>query len=133
MDPRIGLFDCAPMIFTGSRDDNYILRGLSYFWLRRAAVYSEPMRVKLLVFGVLKDLLGVTTEELDISEGSTVGDLLRILEGQTSNVTMDPKLWKSVAVAVNREYSSAATVLRDGDEVALLPPVSGGYGGSGAC
>lgn len=88
------------------------------------------MRVKVLVFGVLKDLLGVTTEELEISQGSTVGDLLRILQGRTSNLTMEPRFWNSVAVAVNREYSSAATVLREGDEVALLPPVSGG---SGAC
>jgi molybdopterin converting factor subunit 1 len=84
------------------------------------------MRVKLLVFGVLKEMLGVTTEELAVPEGSTVGDLLRILEGRTSNFRMEPKLWNSVAVAVNREYSSAATALRDGDEVALLPPVSGG-------
>ena len=84
------------------------------------------MRVKLLVFGVLKDLLGVTTDELDVPEGSTVGELLRILEARTSNLSMKPELWKSVAVAVNREYSSAATVLREGDEIALLPPVSGG-------
>ena len=88
------------------------------------------MRVKVLVFGVLKDLLGVTTEELQVPQGSTVGDLLRILESRTSNVTMEPKMWSSVAVAVNREYSSAAVVLCEGDEVALLPPVSGG---SGAC
>lgn len=84
------------------------------------------MRVKLLVFGVLKDLLGITTEELQVPDGSSVGDLLRILEGRTSNLRMEPTLWKSVAVAVNREYSPAATVLREADEVALLPPVSGG-------
>ena len=39
---------------------------------------------------------------------------------------MDEGLWRSLAVAVNREYSSLAVVLREGDEVALLPPVSGG-------
>ena len=63
-------------------------------------------------------------------EGATVGELLRILRARTSNQAMesgaDERLWRSLAVAVNREYSSAAAVLRDGDEVALLPPVSGG-------
>lgn len=84
------------------------------------------MRVKLLCFGVLKDLLGLATEEVQVPEGSTVADLLRNLERRTSNSTMDAKVWHSLAVAVNREYSPAGTVLRDGDEVALLPPVSGG-------
>jgi molybdopterin converting factor subunit 1 len=84
------------------------------------------MRVKLLCFGVLKDLLGLATEEVQVPEGSSVADLLRNLEQRTSNSVMDTKVWQSLAVAVNREYSPADTVLRDGDEVALLPPVSGG-------
>jgi molybdopterin converting factor subunit 1 len=84
------------------------------------------MRLKLLCFGVLKDLLGVATEEIQVPEGSSVADLLQILEQRTSNPRMVSNVWHSLAVAVNREYSSAGTVLRDGDEVALLPPVSGG-------
>jgi molybdopterin converting factor small subunit len=84
------------------------------------------MRVKLLCFGVLKDLLGLATEEVQVPEGSSVADLLRNLEQRTSNSVMDTKVWQSLAVAVNREYSPADTVLRDGDEVALLPHVSGG-------
>ena len=88
--------------------------------------YPEPMRVKLMSFGVLKDLLGAATEEVDLAEGSTVADLLQILEQRTSNSSMGAKVWQCLAVAVNREYSSADVVLRDGDEVALLPPVSGG-------
>ena len=77
-------------------------------------------------FGVLKDLLGVAAEEIEAPEGTTVEGLLRILEARTSNPRMDAKLWQSVAMAVNREYSSPSVVLREGDEVALLPPVSGG-------
>lgn len=88
--------------------------------------YSGRMRVKLLCFGVLRDLLRVATEEIEVPDGSTVADLLRILEQRTSNSRMDAKVWQGLAVAVNREYSSAAVALRDGDEVALLPPVSGG-------
>jgi molybdopterin converting factor subunit 1 len=86
------------------------------------------MRVKLLYFGVLKDLLGGETEEVEVTEGATVGDLLRILAARTSNVTMQERMWYSLAVAVNREYGSSSVVLHEGDEVALLPPVSGGAG-----
>ena len=84
------------------------------------------MRVRLLCFGVLRDLLPVPADEIELPEDTTVRELLRILEQRTSNSRMDGKVWQSLAVAVNREYSSAGTVLRDGDEVALLPPVSGG-------
>ena len=86
------------------------------------------MQVKILAFGVLKDLLGGATVQLDLAQGATVADLLRILEQQTSNLSMQTHVWQSLAVAVNREYSSASAVLREGDEVALLPPVSGGLG-----
>lgn len=84
------------------------------------------MRVKLLSFGVLREVFGAGTQDVEIPDGSTVGNLLQILEQRTSNLTMYGKVWQSLAVAVNREYSSSGAVLRDGDEVALLPPVSGG-------
>ncbi len=84
------------------------------------------MRVKVLCFGVLKDLLGIAKEMVEVQDGAAVGDLLRILQSRASNVRMDDRVWKSVAVAVNRQYEGAACVLHEGDEVALLPPVSGG-------
>jgi molybdopterin converting factor small subunit len=56
-----------------------------------------------------------------------VGDLLRQLEGRGRR---DEAVWKTLAVAVNRDYAGLTTVLKDGDEVALLPPVSGGCGAS---
>jgi molybdopterin converting factor small subunit len=84
------------------------------------------MRVTVLCFGVLKELLGFAAEELELTAEDTVGDLLRILEMRASNVSMVQSLWKSVAVAVNRQYETAGCVLHEGDEVALLPPVSGG-------
>ena len=88
------------------------------------------MRVRLLTFGVLRERLCGLDETVELLEGATVGQLIEILRGRTSNDSMDKEadegLWRSLAVAVNREYSSLAVVLRDGDEVALLPPVSGG-------
>jgi molybdopterin synthase catalytic subunit len=88
------------------------------------------MRVEILYFGVLRDLVGVPGEPVELPDGATVGELLEILRGRTSNPSrdsgVDEGLWRSLAAAVNREYSSLAEVLREGDEVALLPPVSGG-------
>jgi molybdopterin converting factor subunit 1 len=95
-----------------------------------ATGYSGRMQVRLLYFGVLRELAGGPEETVELKEGATVGELIEILRGRTSNDSTgkgaDEGLWRSLAVAVNREYSSLGVVLREGDEVALLPPVSGG-------
>jgi molybdopterin converting factor subunit 1 len=81
------------------------------------------MRVRVLLFGALKDLLARESEALDLPETSTVEQMLsRIME----SCPQAQKFAGSLAIAVNREYAAPAQVLRDGDEVALLPPVSGG-------
>jgi molybdopterin converting factor subunit 1 len=88
------------------------------------------MRVKVLYFGLLRERFGLADEAIEVADGADVGELLDILRARTSKqameLSLDERLWRSLAVAVNREYSSPAAVLRDGDEVALLPPVSGG-------
>jgi molybdopterin converting factor small subunit len=97
--------------------------------------YPERVRVKVLYFGVLRDRFGASDEVAELEDGATVGALLEFLRGRTSKHSMgseresslDEQLWRSLAVAVNREYGSASIVLREGDEVALLPPVSGGF------
>jgi molybdopterin synthase catalytic subunit len=81
------------------------------------------MRIQILVFGVLKDLFPEPSATLEIPEGMRVSDLLNRYERSFAG---RDELWGSLAVAVNREYASADRVLADGDEVALLPPVSGG-------
>lgn len=80
------------------------------------------MQVKILPFGVLKDWLATTT--LDLPEGATVARLLDQLATKGSSIPA--KTWASIAVSVNAEYARPAHILRDGDEVGLLPPVSGG-------
>jgi MoaE-MoaD fusion protein len=80
------------------------------------------MQVRILPFGILKDWLGATT--LDLPEGATVAALLdRLAAGRAP---VPPSTWGSIAVSVNHEYAQPAHVLREGDEVGLLPPVSGG-------
>ncbi|HUY95105.1 MAG TPA: molybdenum cofactor biosynthesis protein MoaE [Terracidiphilus sp.] len=80
------------------------------------------MQVRILPFGVLKDWLGAT--DVDVPEGSTVAALLdRISSGRSG---IPAATWASIAVSVNHEYAQPTRVLREGDEVGLLPPVSGG-------
>jgi len=82
------------------------------------------MRVRLLCFGVLKDIFAQQSEIMELPPGSTVQALL---ETCSKRVQVPAGLWASVAVAVNRQYAGMQDVLHDDDEVALLPPVSGGY------
>lgn len=77
------------------------------------------MRVHVLYFGVLKDYFG-TDADVGLPEGASVTDLL-VQHEDRANIR-----WKSIAVAVNRDYAGLAHILNEGDEVALLPPVSAG-------
>jgi len=83
------------------------------------------MRVRVLFFGVLKDLVGRTGESLELPDGAVVRE---VLSHYLSEVPRMREALASIAVAVNQEYAGAETVLRSDDEVALLPPVSGGSG-----
>src|SRR5438270_9564839 len=83
------------------------------------------MRVRVLLFGVLKDLAEKSNDALDLPEGALVRDAL------AHCIARSPKLKESMAslaVAVNHEYAGLETMLQANDEVALLPPVSGGSG-----
>jgi molybdopterin converting factor subunit 1 len=105
------------------------VKALGLAWIRRlgfwvwleAGAYSVWMRVRVLYFGVLKDLVGHGGAEMTLREGTSVAELLEAHRGLTAE-----SVWASIAVAVNQEYARAEDVLKDGDEVALLPPVSGG-------
>ena len=78
----------------------------------------------MLYFGVLKDVAGHSRAEMELEEGSSVADLMALHRGVGT-----VSVWDSIAVAVNQEYARVEDVLKDGDEVALLPPVSGGTEG----
>jgi molybdopterin converting factor subunit 1 len=77
---------------------------------------SMTLQVKL--FAMLKERAGRDRIEVELAEGATVGDLLAEL---SDLIGMMP-----VRVAVNREYGDDRDTLRSGDELALIPPVSGG-------
>jgi molybdopterin converting factor subunit 1 len=85
--------------------------------------YPVWMRVTVLYFGVLKDVMGHRSAVMEVAEGASVAELLAL---HRSSGKAAASVWDSIAVAVNQEYARVEDVLKDGDEVALLPPVSGG-------
>jgi len=80
------------------------------------------MRVQVLFFGMLKDVVGRGGESLELPAASTVSDLLACYRELPRMGGLLPTL----AISVNQEYAGTDRPLHDGDEVALLPPVSGG-------
>ena len=84
------------------------------------------MKVNVLFFGITHDLTGCAQEQVELPEGETLEGLRRRYECR-----FPPLLAVAGALlfAVNQEIAGGATTLRDGDEVAFMPPVSGGAGG----
>lgn len=81
------------------------------------------MRVRVLAFGILKERFGPETD-VDLREGANVAALLdRLRENLAAG---QAQLLDHIAVSVNAEYARANHILHDGDQVGLLPPVSGG-------
>lgn len=81
------------------------------------------MQIRVLFFGQLKEITGTSQENAELSEGARVDDLFERYGRRF------PKLAEfrgSLAASVNQEYADWRTKLEPGDEVAFLPPVSGG-------
>ena len=81
------------------------------------------MEVTLRYFAGHRDIVGRAEEQIELNEGATVGLLWELLVGRYPRLSgYSGKL----LYAVNQEFGTLETELRDGDEVALIPPVSGG-------
>jgi molybdopterin synthase catalytic subunit len=81
------------------------------------------VRVKVLFFGALKEIAGRSEEELDLAADASAG---AVLEYYCTGIPGFREWERSVLVARNRRFSARTETLAEGDEVALLPPVSGG-------
>ncbi len=80
------------------------------------------MRVSVLLFAIYRELAGTGNLDVSLPERSDVRALLAALRGRGRLSALPAE----VSVAVNRQYAEPGTILADGDEVALIPPVSGG-------
>jgi molybdopterin synthase catalytic subunit len=81
------------------------------------------MRVRLLHFASFREAVGRDEEERELADGTRIEDLWAALGREVALFGRFPSI---PPAAVNREYVGSDTVLRDGDEVAFLPPVAGG-------
>ena len=83
----------------------------------------SSMTVTVKLFAILRDQAGVGEIPLELEPGATVANALHVLSQQRPEMV---KTLSRAAKAVNLSNANDQTVLRDGDELALLPPVSGG-------
>jgi molybdopterin converting factor subunit 1 len=81
------------------------------------------MTITIRLFAVLRDRAGLAQLQLELPNGTSAADASRRLAVNYPDI--EPYLSKT-AFAVNQQYASPATELHDGDELALIPPVSGG-------
>ena len=75
------------------------------------------------MFAGHREAAGKANVEVDVAEGSTAGELAEKIVGMYPSIAGDPS---RLVVAVNQEFAEHTQILAVGDEVALIPPVSGG-------
>ena len=81
------------------------------------------MNIKVLFFASCRDLIGSSEREMTLPDGATITDLISKLASEQTRFT---EMAPSLMVSVNQAYVERDAVLQDGDEVAFIPPVSGG-------
>ncbi|KAJ9506312.1 Molybdopterin synthase sulfur carrier subunit [Haematococcus lacustris] len=81
--------------------------------------------IRVLYFAVSREVAGVSEEALELEPGTTTDDLLRQLVERHPGLA---SVLKTCVLALNQEYleASEGTALKPGDEVAIIPPLSGG-------
>jgi molybdopterin converting factor subunit 1 len=83
------------------------------------------MRVRVLFFGILKDLTGRSEDQIQLSGDAQVGSVFDYYAERFPKLR---SMAASIVMARNQEFSPLSSPIADGDEVAFLPPVSGGSG-----
>jgi molybdopterin converting factor subunit 1 len=83
---------------------------------------AVAIAVRVRFFARLRELAGVETEALQVPPGSRLTDVYETLRGRHDS--LPPR--ESVRGALNQEFADWTAVVADGDEVAFIPPVSGG-------
>lgn len=80
------------------------------------------MKLKILAFGIAKDIFGTPEKLLQVNDGLNVGQLKNVLEQEFPEL----KKLKSYFIAVDEEYADDDQILNSIHEIAIIPPVSGG-------
>lgn len=80
------------------------------------------MTINVLAFGIAKEILGGNSVSVVLEDGTSADALKHQLEVQYPGL----KKLSTVMIAVNNSYAAAGMIIQPGDEVAIIPPVSGG-------
>lgn len=80
------------------------------------------MKINVLAFGIAKDIFGRPSACLDLPDDATVSNLQYALEQEYPRL----KQLRSYMLAVNNEYALPGDSIHERDEIAVIPPVSGG-------
>lgn len=91
----------------------------------RSVCYYYGVRVKVLFFGQLKDIVGRSEDSLEVPEAAQLGEIFGRYAEQYPKLA---DLRRSIVLARNQQFASPETLVAEGDEIAFLPPVSGGSG-----
>jgi len=81
------------------------------------------MKVTCLFFAGARDAVGVSSETIELAEGTTTVDFVKVLLQKYPSLE---KVLQTSLLAVNQEYVEEPVQLKTGDEVAVIPPISGG-------
>jgi MoaE-MoaD fusion protein len=84
------------------------------------------MRVKVLFFGMLRDVVGRAEDSLEVAEGTA---LSAVFNGYAGRFPRMREMAGSIVMARNQEFAAPSTTVAEGDEIAFMPPVSGGSDG----
>jgi len=83
------------------------------------------VRVKVLFFGMLKDIVGRAEEQIELEDGARLQSVFERYAGEFPRLK---SLASSIVLACNHQFCDRSVAVHDGDEIAFLPPVSGGTG-----
>jgi len=80
------------------------------------------MKIKVLLFGITADIIGEKTIEFEVTSSCNVHDFKQLFIDKFPELSNQ----NNFSIAVNMEYATDTVILQENDEIALIPPVSGG-------